>query len=85
MAPMISIALALAAAVQQPRPEDTEQWTPVPPVVTPGPVGSKGGGLAVLDDEQDEVVVTIYDGTGKPTHREKLATQRTKMRVGDQA
>lgn len=53
--------------------------------VTPGPVGSKGGGLAVLDDEQDEVVVTIYDGTGKPTHREKLATQRTKMRVGDQA
>jgi hypothetical protein len=34
---MITIALALAAAIQQPRPEDTEQWTPVPPVVTPGP------------------------------------------------
>jgi hypothetical protein len=37
---MISIALALAATIQQPRPEDTEQWTPVPPVVTPGPVVS---------------------------------------------
>ncbi|MEO5772810.1 MAG: DUF1080 domain-containing protein [Sphingomicrobium sp.] len=37
---MISIALALAAAVQQPRPEDTEQWTPVPPIVTPGPLVS---------------------------------------------
>lgn len=37
---MISIALALVAAVQQPRPEDTEQWTPVPPIVTPGPVAS---------------------------------------------
>lgn len=33
---MIIAALALAAAVQQPRPEDTEQWTPEPPVVTPG-------------------------------------------------
>jgi hypothetical protein len=31
------IALALAAAAQQPSPQDTEQWTPVPPVVTPGP------------------------------------------------
>ena len=36
---MISIALALAAA-QQPRPEDSEQWTPVPPIVTPGPAVS---------------------------------------------
>jgi hypothetical protein len=35
---MIIAALALAAAVQQPRPEDTEQWTPVPPIVKPGPV-----------------------------------------------
>ena len=37
---MIIAALALAAAAQQPRPEDTEQWTPVPPVVRPGPVTS---------------------------------------------
>ena len=37
---MIIIALALAAAVQEARPEDTEQWTPVPPVVKPGPAVS---------------------------------------------
>ena len=37
---MIIAALALAAAAQQPRPEDTEQWTPEPPVVTPGAVTS---------------------------------------------
>ena len=37
---MIIAALALAAAAQQPRPEDTEQWTPEPPIVTPGPVTS---------------------------------------------
>ncbi|MBX3211630.1 MAG: hypothetical protein KF850_06325 [Labilithrix sp.] len=42
--------------------------------VTPGPIGSRGGGLAVLDDEQQEVVVTIYDAAGKPTHREALGT-----------
>jgi hypothetical protein len=37
---MIIAALALAAAAQQPRPEDTEQWTPEPSVVTPGAVTS---------------------------------------------
>jgi len=36
---MLIFTLALAAA-QQLRPEDTEQWTPVPPVVAPGPVTS---------------------------------------------
>jgi hypothetical protein len=35
---MIVFALALAALAQQIRPEDTEQWTPEPVVVTPGPV-----------------------------------------------
>jgi hypothetical protein len=49
--------------------------------VTPGPIGSPGGGLAVLDDEQDEVIVTVYDTTGKLTHREVLTSQRPKMRV----
>lgn len=50
--------------------------------VTPGPIGSEGGGLAVLDDETDDVVATIYDGAGKPTHREVLSQTRTaKMRV----
>jgi hypothetical protein len=46
--------------------------------VTPGPIGSKGGGCAVLDDEQNEVVVTIYDVAGKPSHREVLAAARPK-------
>ena len=50
--------------------------------VTPGPIGSEGGGMCVLDDEQDEVVVTIYDQSGKATQREALAAQRIpKMNV----
>lgn len=50
--------------------------------VSPGPIGSTGGGVAALDDEQDEVVVTIYDAAGKPTHREVLSVSRTaKLRV----
>jgi hypothetical protein len=50
--------------------------------ITPGPIGSEGGGIAVLDDEGDEIMITIFDSTGKPSHREALALQRaTKMRV----
>jgi hypothetical protein len=50
--------------------------------VSPGPIGSEGGGLAVLDDETDDVIVTIYDGTGKAQNREVLSqTRTTKMRV----
>ena len=39
MTPMI-ISLLLIAAAQELRPEDTEQWTPEPPIVTPGPVAA---------------------------------------------
>lgn len=50
--------------------------------VTPGPIGSEGGGIAVLDDETDEIMITIYDSTGKPSQREALSLHRvTKMRV----
>lgn len=50
--------------------------------VSPGPIGSEGGGLAVLDDESDDVVCTIYDGTCKSTRREVLSqTRAAKMRV----
>ena len=49
--------------------------------VTPGPIGSQEGGVAVLDDEKEEVVLTIFDGTGKPTQREVLQTVRTKLRA----
>jgi hypothetical protein len=44
--------------------------------VTPGPIGSAGGGLAVVDDEGEEVTVAIYDSAGKPGVKETLATQR---------
>jgi hypothetical protein len=50
--------------------------------VTPGPIGCQAGGIAVLDDEGDEIMVTIYDSTGKQTQREALSlTRATKMRV----
>ncbi len=50
--------------------------------VSPGPIGCEGGGAAVLDDEQDDIVVTIYDSTGTASHREVLSVARTtKMRV----
>jgi predicted phosphodiesterase len=50
--------------------------------VTPGPIGSAGGGVAVLDDSADEITVAIYDGAGKPSQREVLTTPRTaKLRV----
>jgi hypothetical protein len=38
-----------------------------------------GGGLAVIDDEHDEIVVTIGGGDGKPSQREKLTTQRSTL------
>lgn len=51
--------------------------------VTPGPIGSQEGGVAVLDDEKEEVVLTIFDGAGKPTQREVLKTASTKLRARD--
>jgi hypothetical protein len=47
--------------------------------VTPGPIGKPGGGLAVLDDEQDEVVVSIFEPSGKLTQREVLGSGRAKV------
>src|SRR5207244_2162724 len=32
--------------------------------ISPGPIAGPGGGLAVLDDEQDDVVVSIFEATG---------------------
>lgn len=50
--------------------------------VTPGPIGSEGGGIAVLDDEGDEIMVTIFDSSGKESQREALSLHRAaKMRV----
>jgi hypothetical protein len=50
--------------------------------VSPGAIGCAGGGLAVLEDDKDDVVVTVYDSAGKPGLTESLtATRGTKMRV----
>jgi hypothetical protein len=50
--------------------------------VTPGPIGCEGGGIAVLDDEGDEIMITIYDSAGKASLKEALSLHRaTKMRV----
>ena len=50
--------------------------------VSPGHIGAPGGGLAVLDDEDAEVVCTVYDAAGKTTAKETLTVARaTKIRV----
>jgi hypothetical protein len=50
--------------------------------LAPGRIGCAGGGALLLDDEQDEVVATFFDGTGQAQRRETLAvTRATKLRV----
>jgi hypothetical protein len=49
--------------------------------VSPGPIGAAGG-VAVVDDEQEDIVVTIYDAGGKTMERHALAAVRgARMRV----
>ena len=51
--------------------------------VTPGPIGARKSGVAVLDDEDGEVVATISDPDGNVGLREVLTTARegAKLRV----
>jgi predicted phosphodiesterase len=50
--------------------------------VTPGSIGCPGGGAAVLDDDSEEIVASIYDRDGKRTAHESIAIARaTKMKV----
>ena len=50
--------------------------------LSPGKIGSPGGGLLVLDDEAEDIVATIYDKAGAESHRAELQTARSaKMRV----
>ncbi len=50
--------------------------------VSPGQLTNRGGGIAVLDDEEAEVICTVYDSQGKQTARETLTVARaTKIRV----
>ena len=50
--------------------------------VSPGQIGSEGGGLAILDDEDADIIVTVHDLAGRETIRETLLVQRaTKVRI----
>jgi hypothetical protein len=50
--------------------------------LTPGPVGSAGGGAIVLDDSSDDVVASFYDSEGRPGKTLPLSTVRaTKLSV----
>lgn len=50
--------------------------------VTPGPIGGPGGGAIVLDDADDEIVASLYDGEGRLARTETLATEHAaKLRV----
>lgn len=50
--------------------------------VSPGPISSQDGGIAVLDDEKEDIVLTVFDATGKPTQREVLHGARAaRMKV----
>ena len=50
--------------------------------VSPGPLLGKGG-MAVLDDEQDEISVTIFDPNGRPTLKSSLGPPK-KRAEGDE-
>lgn len=54
--------------------------------VSPGPIGCEGGGIAVIDDEGEDIRLQMYDSKGNATQQEVLAVARaTKMTVqGDQ-
>jgi hypothetical protein len=45
--------------------------------LTPGPIGSEGGGAMVLDDSDDDVVATVYDSSGRASRSESLTAIRT--------
>jgi hypothetical protein len=50
--------------------------------LTPGPVGSVGGGAIVLDDSTEEVVASFYDAEGRLGKALTLSTVRaTKLSV----
>ncbi|WP_293903426.1 DUF1080 domain-containing protein [Phenylobacterium sp.] len=49
---------AAYAVAQAPKPQDTEQWTPVPPIVTPGPPPSETSAAPPSD------ALVLFDGKG---------------------
>jgi len=52
---LIALSISLSAQQMAPKPQDTEVWTPVPPVVTPGdPSSSAPSDAVVLFDGKDQ-------------------------------
>ncbi len=50
--------------------------------VTPGNIGVAGGGAAVLDDDGEEIVASVYAADGTCTMKETIAIQRAaKMKI----
>ena len=50
--------------------------------VSPGQIGSDGGGIGILDDEEADIIATFQDASGKTSMREALTVQRaTKVRI----
>lgn len=50
-------------------------------LVSPGNVGVSGSGLAVIDDEKDDLEVSLFDGAGKVTARHTLSVDRGSMKL----
>ncbi len=61
----IVAAPVLAQQEQKPKPEETEVWTPVPPVVTPGPTDSAPPSDAIIlfDGKSEDEWVSAQDHT----------------------
>jgi len=84
-----------AAAGQKPRPQDTEQWEPVPVVVTPGPITSApppsdaivlfdGTNLNEWVNTRDKAPAgwTVADGMFTVNKRDKVGNIETKRSFG---
>lgn len=46
-------------------------------LITPGPLGSRSGGLAIVEERDQEVDFTLLDASGRPTRSERLFEPRS--------
>src|SRR2546422_9500106 len=62
--PLLSFAADEPKPVNKPKPEDTEQWQPVPKVITPGPAVSPAApsdAIILFDGQQLDEWITVKD------------------------